>query len=129
MVAPANGYQPRLPRYQAARLGRTGVEEMSDYMVTHAELQEEYLREAIETLEEAAEVINEQLDNVWEALCPISGSKACRIVGRARSYWIPQMIMALKNDHQYLGGAGVSLQDTLEELYALTAGEDGVPVR
>lgn len=35
---------------------------------------------------------------------------------RAKSYWYAQVIMALSHDHYYLGGAGVALQDSINEL-------------
>lgn len=35
---------------------------------------------------------------------------------RAESYWIAHITTAVSNDHGYLGGSMVSLQDTIEEI-------------
>lgn len=35
---------------------------------------------------------------------------------RARSYWIPHIIIALSKEHDYLGGSMVTMADTIEEL-------------
>ena len=42
-----------------------------------------------------------------------------RIYERAKSYWIPHIITALSNDHDYLGGSMCTLEDTIEELKEL----------
>ena len=35
---------------------------------------------------------------------------------RAESYWIAHVITAVSNDHGYLGGSMVSLQNTIDEI-------------
>lgn len=35
---------------------------------------------------------------------------------RANAYWIPQIKMALTNEHEYLGGSMCSMQDTIDEM-------------
>jgi hypothetical protein len=35
---------------------------------------------------------------------------------RAHGYWLAQITMALSNDHDYLGRATVTMQDTIREL-------------
>lgn len=35
---------------------------------------------------------------------------------RAESYWMPHIITALKNEHQWLGGSLVTMEDTINEL-------------
>lgn len=38
------------------------------------------------------------------------------IYERARSYWIPHIIMALTNDHEWLGGSMVTMEETIMEV-------------
>ena len=35
---------------------------------------------------------------------------------RAKSYWIPHILMALDSDHDYLGGSMFTMQDTINDL-------------
>ncbi len=44
---------------------------------------------------------------------------------RAKAYWIGAVEMGLTNDHSYLGSAGVSMQDTIEETHPEDEEEDG----
>lgn len=59
--------------------------------------------------EEIKEQIKELIDEALD-LVPEGGVKA-----RARAYWYPQIVMALDNDHEYMGRSMCSMQDTLEE--------------
>lgn len=61
--------------------------------------------------EEIKEQIKELLDEALD-LVPEGGAKA-----RAKAYWYPHIVMALDNDHEYMGGSMCSMQDTLEEFY------------
>ena len=38
------------------------------------------------------------------------------VSSRAKSYWIPHLLMALDNDHNYVGGSMCTMQDTIDEL-------------
>lgn len=46
---------------------------------------------------------------------------------RARSYWIPHVIMALTKEHEYLGGSMVTMEDTIEELKEQLGPEEEEP--
>ena len=51
------------------------------------------------------ELIDEAID-----LVPEGGVKEC-----ARSYWYSHIVMALDNDHEYIGGSMVTMEDTINE--------------
>ncbi len=44
--------------------------------------------------------------------------------GAARAYWYPQIVMALGDNHHYLGGSMHSLQDTIDALEERQREED-----
>jgi len=35
---------------------------------------------------------------------------------RAKSYWLPHILMALDKDHDYLGGSMCTMQETVDDL-------------
>jgi hypothetical protein len=35
---------------------------------------------------------------------------------RAKSYWLPHILMALDKDHDYLGGSMFTMQETVDDL-------------
>ena len=43
---------------------------------------------------------------------------------RAKSYWIPQLYMALDNNHEYLGGSMCTMEDTIAEIEDQCIDED-----
>ena len=43
---------------------------------------------------------------------------------RAEAYWLPHATMALTNDHGYLGGSMVTMQNTITELAEANEDED-----
>lgn len=70
-------------------------------------------QEAINTLIETKETILELLDNAMLALREFDGA-----YDRAKAYWLAHIRCALDNDHDYVGGSMVTLQDTIDELEA-----------
>ena len=58
-----------------------------------------------EIIGEIQELLNEALDLVPEGYAR----------SRAKSYWYAHMIMNVTDDHEYMGGCMVGMQDTLEE--------------
>lgn len=61
--------------------------------------------ELLELIEEAEKIVRD-LD--------ISPDRM--IYHRAYAYWIPQMTMAVTNDHDWLGSCSVCLEETIEDL-------------
>lgn len=43
---------------------------------------------------------------------------------RAQSYWLAHARMAITKDHGFLGGSGVDMEDTIEELECADEDED-----
>ena len=39
-----------------------------------------------------------------------------RIFTRATSYWYPQILIVLDNDHDYMGGSMCTMEETIQEL-------------
>jgi len=71
-----------------------------------------------EDIDRLSEIRDEMLDLVEEAKGIMSSIED--IVGdRAKSYWIPQLIMGLTTNHNYLGGSMCTMEDTIEELKEL----------
>lgn len=58
-----------------------------------------------EIIDEIKELLEEAID-----LVPEGYSRS-----RAQSYWYATMIMNVTDDHDYMGGCTVGMQDTLEE--------------
>lgn len=68
-----------------------------------------------ENFERLQEIKVEIEDLVNEAKHLLPGASS--ITDRAESYWIPQILTSLeKNGGGFLGGSGVTMQDTLNEL-------------
>lgn len=59
--------------------------------------------------EEIKDQIKELIDEAID-LVPSSGVKE-----RARSYWYSQIVTALDDDHEYMGGSMCTMEDTLNE--------------
>ena len=68
-------------------------------------------RKAIDRLREIQEEIEELVGEAMKCIRTAGGSTA-----QADVYWKPHIIGALRNDHGYLGGSMVTMQDTIEEL-------------
>jgi hypothetical protein len=66
---------------------------------------------AIDRLREIQGEIGELLDEALHCIRDAGGSTA-----QADAYWKAHIICALRNDHEYLGGSMVTMQDTIEEL-------------
>ena len=79
---------------------------------THENRLDEARAEARKELEEIADELREIRDRTDQALRAIGGITE----RRARSYWYAQLAMLIGSDHEYLGNAGHSLQQTIEEL-------------
>jgi len=58
------------------------------------------------------EIIDEIKDLLEEAIDLVPEGTAR---SRAQSYWYATMIMNVTDDHDYMGGCAVGMQDTLEE--------------
>lgn len=67
--------------------------------------------EAIDRLREIQTEIEELLDEALQCIGDAGGSTA-----QADAYWKAHIICALRNDHEYLGGSMVTMQDTIEGL-------------
>jgi len=67
--------------------------------------------DAIDRLREIQSEIEELLDEAMHCIRDAGGSTA-----QADAYWKAHIICALRNDHEYLGGSMVTMQDTIEEL-------------
>lgn len=73
-------------------------------------------REAIHRLREIQNEIEELIDEAMHCIRDAGGSTA-----QAEAYWKVHIICALRNEHEYLGGSMVTMQDTIEALES----EDG----
>lgn len=67
-------------------------------------------RQAADELAEIKEEMRELLDRALVAL------KGTSEEDRARSYWYAHMRCALDDDHGYLGGSMVTMQDSIDAL-------------
>lgn len=74
-----------------------------------------------ERLQAIQEEMSELLD---EAKDIIKGTNSNRIWERAKGYWVAAISMGLSKEHEYLGSAGVSMDDTLNELEGLLDEEE-----
>jgi len=67
---------------------------------------EEIIREIKELLEEAIDLVPDHAR------------------ARAKAYWYAQIVMALDEDHDYLGGSMCSMKDTLEDFNDIDDDDD-----
>lgn len=70
-------------------------------------------REDVERLKEIKDQMKELVEEARNIL-RVSDDKM--IWERAKSYWIPELYMALDKDQDYLGGCMVTMEDTIEAL-------------
>lgn len=66
-----------------------------------------------EIADELREMQQEILGRIDEALDLLREAGLYGAVEQARAYWAAQVTIALTNDHGYLGGAGVSMDDAI----------------
>jgi hypothetical protein len=78
----------------------------------HENRLDEARAEARDELLEIADELREIRDRADQVLRAIGGISE----RRARAYWYGQLSMLIGADHEYLGNAGHSLQQTIEEL-------------
>ena len=69
-------------------------------------------QEAIAELEAITEELKDIVDRATRTLRGIGGLAE----ERARHYWLAQLEMLIHNDHEWLGSAGCTIADTIEEL-------------
>jgi len=81
----------------------------------------ETLSELSECWEEMSELV-ERIDQALNQVRRIPGGD--HIVSRAKSYWYANIKMALSNEHEYMGKAGCTMEDTIAELEDLGGDED-----
>lgn len=67
-------------------------------------------REIAEQLNDIKEEIKDLIHNAQGMLRGTDASDS------ANAYWVPHILMALDDEHDYLGGSMTSMQDTIEEL-------------
>jgi hypothetical protein len=79
---------------------------------SHENRLEEARAEARDELVEIADELREIRDRTDQVLRAIGGITE----RRARAYWYAQLTMLIDSEHEYLGNAGHSLQQTIEEL-------------
>jgi len=65
---------------------------------------------------ELQDIQNEILERVNRAKELLKDNGYEGALMRADSYWIPHIVCAVTNDHGYLGGSLITMQDTIEEL-------------
>lgn len=66
--------------------------------------------EAADRLEEIADELRGLYGRAREAVCGTSEEMS------AEAYWLAQLRILIDNDHGFLGGAGVSIADTIASL-------------
>ena len=73
-------------------------------------------RDRQEIVDELGEIQSQILELVEQTRALLRRNGLQGALMRAESYWIAQVISAISNNHGYLGGSTVSLQDTIEEI-------------
>ena len=79
--------------------------------------------ETVDRLEEIKEEIHELLHEAKRLVCGTAEEQ------RAKSYWLAHIAMSLDDDHDYLGGGGITMQDTIDALRADEDDGDGNGLR
>lgn len=69
-----------------------------------------------EIVDELGEIQSQILELVDQARGLLRRNDLQGALMRAESYWIAHVITAVSNDHGYLGGSMVSLQNTIDEI-------------
>ena len=73
-------------------------------------------RERQEIVDELGEIQSQILELVDQARALLRRNELQGALMRAESYWIAHVTTAISNNHGYLGGSTVSLQDTIDEI-------------
>ena len=73
-------------------------------------------RDRQEIVDELGEIQTQILELVEQARALLRNNEYQGALMRAESYWIAHVTTAISNNHGYLGGSTVSLQDTIEEI-------------
>ena len=73
-------------------------------------------RDRQEIVDELGEIQSQILEWVEQARALLRRNELQGALMRAESYWIAHVTTAISNNHGYLGGSTVSLQDTIEEI-------------
>lgn len=81
----------------------------------------EKLQELVDELREIQVLMLESLE---QAKTLIKQSGLEMTLQRAESYWLAHAKMALTNDHGYLGGSMVSMEDTIAEIEGATEDDE-----
>lgn len=69
-----------------------------------------------EIVDELGEIQSQMLELVEQARALLRRNDLQGALMRAESYWIAHVITAVSNDHGYLGGSMVNLQNTIDEI-------------
>jgi hypothetical protein len=78
-------------------------------------------RDAVEELEITKIPVHERLDDIKEAIKFLTET-AVKLVpkgihkNRAEAYWCSQILTALDNESNYIGGCAVTMDDTIAEI-------------
>jgi len=78
--------------------------------ITETVLSEERYGEDAEEMTRLKEEIKDLVEQLYDVI-PNGDAK-----NRAKAYWYPHIMMALDNDHMWMGGGNTTVQDTIEEL-------------
>jgi len=73
-------------------------------------------RDRQEIVNELGEIQSQILELVDQARALLRRNELQGALMRAESYWIAHVTTAISNNHGYLGGSTVSLQDTIDEI-------------
>ncbi len=77
-----------------------------------------------ELVDELREIQVQMLECLEQAKTLIKQSGQEMTLQRAESYWLAHAKIALTNDHGYLGGSMVSMEDTIAEIEAATEDDE-----
>jgi hypothetical protein len=72
----------------------------------------EQREEAVERLNEIRDELSELADEAYRIVRELSPNRA----DAAKAYWYAQLVMAISDDHDYLGSGSHTLQDSIDEL-------------
>ena len=81
-------------------------------------------RDRQEIVDELGEIQSQILELVDQARALLRHNEYQGALMRAEAYWIAHVTTAISNNHGYLGGSTVSLQDTIDEIKDAEDDED-----
>ena len=73
-------------------------------------------RDRQEIVDELGEIQSQILELVEQARALLRRNELQGALMRAEAYWIAHVTTAISNNHGYIGGSTVSLQDTIDEI-------------